>query len=282
MKKEKFTEMIGEIDETFVAEVFEEKKPGRIIPFKKIIAVAACICLFAAMATVVIAEVFDIGFEIFSAEVDDSSGEYTAEGYKIDFDIGTFPQDCVGEMEEMRKVLDYKRYGSEYGAVDIIGNHNYLKHFGDMEAALEYIDFYDFEIPDMGLRNERIFVGVSGYSGDELTELLINISDNRAELDEPHIVWNYNAKIYFEGNETAETISFLGSKGDAFTEERYTNDNGIEYLVVKCVTDEGKIQMVRAFLIKNNILYQANMVDYYCEEELEKHMDFIHDWANFY
>ena len=289
MKTEDFVFAMNETADKFITEPFEEAKERKIIRFRKWAAVAACICLVLASATVVAAEVFDIGFNLFKKEINDRNGTYTAEGYVLDFEIGTHPQESVGAMEEMKYVLDFNRYGSEYGGIDRLGNHSYGKHFGDLKTAFEYMDFYDFEMPDLNLRNEYISVWLSGYSGEELTSLSVNVYDNRHEIDEPHVTLSYGAKLYFEGNETTETISFVGDRGEIFTEERCVNENGTEYLVVRCITAEGRVRTISAFLIKDDILYKAviNSTEAIYEftenySNPEDHIDFIHNWANFY
>ena len=289
MKTEDFVFAMNETADKFITEPFEEAKEGKIIRFRKWAAVAACICLVLASATVVAAEVFDIGFNLLQRERNDRNGTYTAEGYVLDFEIGTHPQESVGAMEEMKYVLDFNRYGSEYGGIDRLGNHSYGKHFGDLKTAFEYMDFYDFEMPDLNLRNEYISVWLSGYSGEELTSLSVNVYDNTHEIDEPHVILRYGAKLYFEGNETTETISYVGDRGEIFTEERCVNENGTEYLVVRCITAEGRVRTIFAFLIKDDILYEAviNSTEAIYEftenySNPEDHIDFIHNWANFY
>ncbi len=289
MKTEDFVFAMNETADKFITEPFEEAKERKIIRFRKWAAVAACICLVLASATVVAAEVFDIGFNLLQREINDRNGTYTAEGYVLDFEIGTHPQESVGAMEEMKYVLDFNRYGSEYGGIDRLGNHSYGKHFGDLKTAFEYMDFYDFEMPDLNLRNEYISVWLSGYSGEELTSLSVNVYDNTHEIDEPHVILRYGAKLYFEGNETTETISYVGDRGEIFTEERCVNENGTEYLVVRCITAEGRVRTIFAFLIKNDILYNAviNSTEAIYEftenySNPEDHIDFIHNWANFY
>lgn len=289
MKTEDFVFAMNETADKFITEPFEEAKEGKIIRFRKWAAVAACICLVLASATVVAAEVFDIGFNLLQRERNDRNGTYTAEGYVLDFEIGTHPQESVGAMEEMKYVLDFNRYGSEYGGIDCLGNHSYGKHFGDLKTAFEYMDFYDFEMPDLNLRNEYISVWLSGYSGEELTSLSVDVYDNMHEIDEPHVILSYGAKLYFEGNETKETISRVGDRGEIFTEERCVNENGTEYLVVRCITAEGRVRTISAFLIKNDILYKAviNSTEAIYEftenySNPEDHIDFIHNWANFY
>ena len=289
MKAEDFVFAMNETNDEYITEPFEENKSGKAVPFKKWFALAACICLIAFSGMVVIAEVFDIGFNLLQIEINDRNGTYTAEGYVLDFEIGTFPKDCIGKMEEMKKVLDFKRNGSKYGGVDVLGNHSYGKNFGDLETAFEYMDFYDFEMPDLNLRNEYISVWLSGYSGEELTNLSVNVYDNMHEIDEPHVILSYGAKLYFEGNETTETISYVGDRGEIFTEERCVNENGTEYLVVRCITAEGRVRTISAFLIKDDILYKAviNSTEAIYEftenySNPEDHIDFIHNWANFY
>ncbi|MBE6899416.1 MAG: hypothetical protein E7479_01945 [Ruminococcaceae bacterium] len=289
MKTEDFVFAMNETADKFITEPFEEAKEGKIIRFRKWAAVAACICLVLASATVVAAEVFDIGFNLLKKEINDRNGTYTAEGYVLDFEIGTHPQESVGAMEEMKYVLDFNRYGSEYGGIDRLGNHSYGKHFGDLKTAFEYMDFYDFEMPDLNLRNEYISVWLSGYSGEELTSLSVNVYDNMHEIDEPHVILSYGAKLYFEGNETTETISYVGDRGEIFTEEHCVNENGTEYLVVRCITAEGRLRTISAFLIKDDILYKAviNSTEAIYEftenySNPEDHIDFIHNWANFY
>ena len=78
---------------------------------------------------------------------------------------------------------------------------------------------------------------------------------------------------------------FIGkSVSQAFSKLAYKNGN--EYLVVKCMTAEGEIRRINAFIIKDDILYEACMEVSWAlkrvTENLEDYMDFIHDWANFY
>lgn len=306
MKAEDFVFAINETSDKFITEPFEENKTGKAVPFKKWAALAACICLILASATVVIAEVFDIGFmKIFDSR-DDITGKYETEGYVLTLDIGKHSTDLVGAMEELRNGIDRQStrimYASEISdpverekfierngrsaVINVFGNHFYEKSFGNREAALEYIGFDGIKLPDTILDQERVLVTLNGYSGDELTELKIAVFDNHHGIDEPDISFYYKAKLYFDNAEKTDTIPFLGDENETFIEERYTNENGNEYLVVKCMTAEGEIRRINAFIIKDDILYEACMEVSWAlkrvTENLEYYMDFIHDWANFY
>ena len=116
MKTEDFVFAMNETADKFITEPFEEAKEGKIIRFRKWAAVAACICLVLASATVVAAEVFDIGFNLLQRERNDRNGTYTAEGYVLDFEIGTHPQESVGAMEEIRNLLNQKKYITIYAS----------------------------------------------------------------------------------------------------------------------------------------------------------------------
>ncbi|MBQ6877042.1 MAG: hypothetical protein IJO22_01400 [Oscillospiraceae bacterium] len=305
MKAEEFVFALNEANDKFITEPFEENKTAKILHFKKWAALAACICLIVASATVVIAEIFDIGFNIFDYQMDDTTGKYTAEGYTLTFDIGTYPVDSFEEMEELREGIQRRTqrimYASEITdpverekfierkglstVIDVIGEHSYEKFFGNREAAIEYTGFEGFEFPDFKLNYEKARVCLRGYSGEELTSLSVRLIDNFQndyDLDEYNINYTMSAKVFFENEGTVETIPFVADEGETFTEERYTNENGIEYLVVKLKTAEGKTRRINAFLIKNDILYEASMYGDFAKEEFEKHEDFIHNWANFY
>ena len=306
MKAEDFIFAINETSDKFISEPFEESKTGKAVAFKKWAALAACICLIFACATVVIAEVFDIGFMKILGSRDDIAGKYEAEGYVLTLDIGKHSTDLVGAMEELRNGIDRQStrimYASEISdpverekfierngrsaVINVSGNHFYEKSFGNREAALEYIGFDGIKLPDTILDQERVLVTLNGYSGDELTELKIAVFDTHHGIDEPDISFYYKAKLYFDNAEKTDTTQFLGDENETFIEERYTNENGNEYLVVKCMTAEGEIRRVNAFIIKDDILYEACMEVSWAlkrvTENLEDYMDFIHDWANFY
>ena len=456
MKEEKFTNILGEIDEKYVAEVFEETKAKRILPFKKIVAIAACICLLLASATIVIAEVFDIGFNKFNEKIDltykniygqEITLDYTAEAYVLDYDVKFHSLDSFGPMEELKKGIDrqgkrimhvselppehreqfIETYGAESAEVDVLGEHLSMKTFENREAALEYVGFDGFEFPDYGIDDETAEVYLYGYSSSELTSLYVNLSDKLINLyEEPNIVFSYSAHVSFgesteayvldydvkfhsldsfgpmeelkkgidrqgkrimhvselppehreqfietygaesaevdvlgehlsmktfenreaaleyvgfDGfefpdygidDETAEVylygyssseltslyvnlsdklinlyeepnivfsysahvsfgesnwdghVPYAGFEGDTFSEERFTSENGIEYLVVRRIGEDGLTKEIRSFLIKDDILYEAYMIDYQYEENLENYTDFIHNWANFY
>lgn len=312
MKEEKFTKILGEIDEKYIAEVFEEEKARKVIPFKKWVAIAACICLLLASATVVIAEVFDIGFNKFNEKIDltfeniygeEITLDYTAETYVLDYDVKFHSLDSFGPMEELKKGIDrqgkrimhaselppeyreqfIETYGEESAEVDVLGEHFYKKSFGNREAALEYVGFNGFEFPDYGLSDEQAEVYLYGFSSSELTVLKIYISDMLINLaEEPNIVFSYSAEVVFDDSLWNGFGPYSGFEGDTFSEERYTNKNGIEYLVVRRIGEDGLTKEIRSFLIKDDILYEAYMIDYQYEENLENYTDFIHNWANFY
>lgn len=309
MKTEDFVFAMNETADKFITEPFEEAKEGKIIRFRKWAAVAACICLVLASATVVAAEVFDIGFNLLQRERNDRNGTYTAEGYVLDFEIGTHPQESVGAMEEIRNLLNQKKYitiyasniepeyreefiehyGAEYARIEIDGIKNVQKSFGDKETALEYVGFESFLLPDINFDDEYIDVFVSGYSGNELCRASIYIHDPSTKIDEPNLNFSYSAIIYFDSVEIFTDTIFAGDRGEIFTEERCVNENGTEYLVVKCITAEGRVRTISAFLIKDDILYKAvinsTVAIYEFTENYsnpEDHIDFIHNWANFY
>ena len=64
MKEERFTKILGEIDDEFITEVHSEEKSARIVPIKKWLALAACICLLAVSGIVVIAKMSDMTYNI--------------------------------------------------------------------------------------------------------------------------------------------------------------------------------------------------------------------------
>ena len=312
MKEEKFTNILGEIDEKYVAEVFEETKAKRILPFKKIVAIAACICLLLASATIVIAEVFDIGFNKFNEKIDltykniygqEITLDYTAEAYVLDYDVKFHSLDSFGPMEELKKGIDrqgkrimhvselppehreqfIETYGAESAEVDVLGEHLSMKTFENREAALEYVGFDGFEFPDYGIDDETAEVYLYGYYSSELTSLYVNLSDKLINLyEEPNIVFSYSAHVSFGESNWDGHVPYAGFEGDTFSEERFTSENGIEYLVVRRIGEDGLTKEIRSFLIKDDILYEAYMIDYQYEENLENYTDFIHNWANFY
>lgn len=312
MKAEDFIFAINETSDKYITEPFEENKTGKAVQFKKWAALAACICLILASATVVIAEVFDIEFNSFSERINHTyeniygkeiKVDYVAEKYTLDYDIGFYSLDYFGPMEELKKGIDSKgkrimhaselppehreqfieTYEAEYAEVDVLGEHFYIKSFGNREAALKYVGFDGFEFPDYGLNDERAEVYLYGFSSSELTTLKIYISDMLINLDEePNIVFSYSAEVVFDDSFSGGFGPYCGFEGDTFSEERYTNKNGIEYLVVKRIGEDGLTKEIRSFLIKNDILYGAYMIDYQYQENLEEYEDFIHNWADFY
>ena len=312
MKTEDFVFAMNETADKFITEPFEEAKERKIIRFRKWAAVAACICLVLASATVVAAEVFDIGFNLFREEIDytveNFNGEklrldYVAEKYELKYDVDFYSPDSFGPMEDMKKGIDSQTqrimYASEisdpaerekfierngYSAViDVYGEHFYEKFFGNVEKAFECLGSDIFEFPDYGLNHKNAVLTLHGYSSDELTGLEMTLIDKYVDSEtEPNIVLSYSARVHFAESDWQARIEFTGNEGDTFTSERYNNKNGNEYLVVRCRNAEGNTTFLRAFLIKNDIIYEASMYDGFGDDDIEKYEDFIHNWANFY
>ena len=62
MKEERFTKILGEIDEEFITEVYSEEKTAKIVPLKKWLALAACVCLLAVSGIAVVAQMIEFKF----------------------------------------------------------------------------------------------------------------------------------------------------------------------------------------------------------------------------
>lgn len=267
MKSEEFIEIIGGIDEEYLLKAREERESAKILPLKKIIALAAALIILAATATVVIAEVFNIKFD------DTKKGRLYLDGEEVEYSgysISYAPEDIkIDEFsEEVQK--NFRELAINWkGLLDCpkgadCDEHAPLYHnkdFLELSEAIDYIGCERIKIPDQRFRITDISVSQSDY------DISLHYWGESAEIDfSVRVTAEIDAK---ERQEDGISQLFYTSVGEEteFFEEYRTNANGIEYVVVYKKSEDGyfnssydrnlrkKTTAVAAYLVKDGILY---------------------------
>ncbi len=270
MKKEEFYNIMGEIDDKFIAEAYENKNRRKIIPFKKTFALIAAVLLIAATATVVIAKVFDIRFddtEKVKLYQDGIEVEHTR--YSIMYDseeikIDEFSEEVQKNFKELsgnwKELLDCPK------GVDC-PEHEPLYHnrdFLNLSEAIDYIGCERIKIPDQRFRTTQIFVLQSDYY------ISLHYCGESTEIDfSVYVTAEIDVKERREDGISKFSFTSIGEEKE-FSEEYRTNKNGIEYVVVyKEPKDEyfnasydrnlREISTsVAAYIVKDGVLYSYN------------------------
>ncbi|MBR3953310.1 MAG: hypothetical protein IKJ82_06880 [Oscillospiraceae bacterium] len=262
MKEEKFTKILGEIDEKYVAEVFEETKAKRILPFKKIVAIAACICLLIAGTTVAIGGMNKVNYST---------------SYEFDFQADFFSYDVFGEgMDDFKGKFFARPY--------------YQRSYENSTEAMKVLGYDGIIIPDLGIEEKYSKIAVlmsdnedsPGYGDKE-----IGLMEFAVGYDVGDDILNYTADMFFAPFYRYDGKSFhigpYSSYGVLYSEpEYYTNRNGIEVMIMeKKIVDENNVHYgkigVNAFVVKDDIFYELNAV--YDKEDSRQFKKYIREWS---
>lgn len=177
MKEEKFTKILGEIDEEFIAEVHSEEKSAKIVPIKKWLALAACICLLAVSGVAVAAEMIEFKFLGNSENNYETpfGREYTVYSYKIDrIELVYLPESVFGERfheleERLSNVTDFSGGCSEClkKAPESCKFHKGYGHYSTVfydspAEAANLIGYEKLIVPDIEGEHDATYLTVSG------------------------------------------------------------------------------------------------------------------------
>ncbi len=261
MKEENFTKILGEIDENYVAEVFEEAKTKRIVPFKKWVAIAACACLLIAGATVAIGGMNRVNYST---------------SYEFDFQADFYSYDILGEGMDDFKGKFFSRP-------------TYQRSYENSAEAMEVLGYDGIVVPDLGIEEKysRIAVVMSDDSSLYSFDKKIGLMEFAVGYDVGDDILNYTADMFFAPIYRYDGKNFhigpYSSYGVLYSEPKYyTNKNGIEVMIMeKKVVDENNVHYgkigVNAFVVKDDIFYELNAV--YDKEDSRQFRKYIKEWA---
>ena len=272
MKKEEFIDLFADIDEDYILKAHESRKKGKVISSKKWFAIIAAIIILGATATGVIAEVFNIKFDITPQKIVDENGDVIEHSrYGITYRAENVPKEEFSE--EIRKSTEelneaWKTHlNCDFNNCSEHGELSVSRKFVNISEALEYIGCERIEIPDLNTRVFNPRVSVLG-SYDLYSTIMFYWACENTEID-----FTCSAEINVgkkdENKEKRTGRMVVGEKGN-FSEERRINKNGLEYIVVYSDKKEGyfseyydrntmeKTMSVTAYIVKNDILYVYN------------------------
>lgn len=261
MKEERFTKILGEIDEEYVSEILEEEKSAKIVPLKKWLALAACICLLAVSGIVVVAEMIEFKFLGNSEEIYKTNygREYTVYSYNIEEAEPVYlPESVFGERfheleERLSRVTDFSGGCSKClkTAPNSCDFHKTYGHYGTVfyDSPAEAADLIGYEkliVPDVKGEHAATFLNVSGNK-DELSICDINMTSSYLYEG---IGISITATMLIENPyKTSCYVSGFGYHVPVKSEESYvTLENGEQCLMVKTVPINPEDILITSYL----------------------------------
>jgi len=295
MKEEKFTKILGEIDEKYVNEVMEESKPRRFVPFKKWAALAACFCIIAISATVVVAEVFDIKF--IGNGIDFSSRHKTNYYFKVEIEEEYLSEDVFGKRfaeakEGLAKSVDWAagcpdcKKNAPNACEFHISHGTWRKAFREgPEEALDIIGCEEIIYPKFDYDHDITWLSVTGYKDPVKVEEVMVAS---SYLNDDMII-NNSFTVLIKEDDRYNWRKFPSGYGFWYpmesTEEYITLKSGTECLLVTNIPkyqseEDPKEFVLCGYILKNNILYEISVWGFSGDEEEAEKIFF--EWANHY
>ena len=273
MKEERFTKILGEIDDEFIAEVHSEEKSARIVPIKKWLALAACICLLAVSGIVVIAKMSDMTYNI---------------DQNVIMQVG--PRDRnVSNIEMTVNLEEISKKEINKEVIKDLKNGNDTLRFDTAEEAAEYIGYDKLIIPDLGLKNgtcypednpnETFSARVDLYGKGKQLEQISTMIWYETESNHT-ILCTSRTAIGRSGTVLTYVCSyqFVDVFRDIESEERI-NENGIEYLVISVPNYWGGGAHLKAFLVKDGTEYHFDGT-YSLGSQKAEYEEYLLRWAN--
>ncbi len=261
MKEERFTKILGEIDEEYVSEIFEEEKNARIVPLKKWLALAACICLLAVSGVAVVAQMIEFKFIGNREEIYENlyGREYTVYSYNIEEAEPVYlPESVFGERfheleERLSRVTDFSGGCSKClkTAPDSCDHHKTYGHYSTVfydspAEAASLIGYEKLIVPDVKGEHAATFLNVSGNK-DKFS--ISDINMHSSYLYEG-IGINITADMLIENPYiTSRYVSGFGYNVPVKSEESYvTLKNGEQCLLVKTVPINPEDILITSYL----------------------------------
>ena len=308
MKEERFTKIFGEIDDKFITEVHSEEKTTKIVPIKKWLALAACICLLAVSGIAVVAEMIEFKFLGNREEIYENlyGREYTVYSYRIENAEPVYlPESVFGERfheleERLSRVTDFSGGCSEClkTAPNSCEHHKTYGHYSTVfydspAEAASLIGYEKLVVPNLDYEHAATFLHLSGNK-DEFS--ISSIGMHSSYLHEG-IGINITAdmlieNLYMKGN---YALGF-GYNVPVKSEENYvTLKNGEQCLMVKTVPVDSEDILTTSYLrnkaldytfsydgyiMKDGVYYIINVEGNYGDEE--KAEEIFLEVANFF
>jgi len=261
LKEERFTKILGEIDEEFIAEVHSEEKTAKIVPIKKWLALAACICLLAVSGVAVVAQMIEFKFLGNSENIYKTNygREYTVYSYNIEEAEPVYlPESVFGERfheleERLSRVTDFsggcsKCLKTAPNSCDFhktYGHYSTVFYDSPAEAA-SLIGYEKLIVPDVKGEHAATFLNVSGNK-DKFSISDINMHSSYLHegiginitadmlVENPYIIKHYG--------------SGFGYHVPVKSEESYvTLKNGEQCLMVKTVPVDSEDILITSYL----------------------------------
>ena len=273
MKEERFTKILGEIDDEFIAEVHSEEKTARIVPIKKWLALAACICLLAVSGVAVIAKMSNMTYNI-EQDVIMKVGPRDRNVSNIEITVNL---EEISKKEINREVVkDFK-------------NGIRTLYFDTAAEAEEYIGYDKLVFPDFGLQESIVY---SYDDPEESYSSRIWLIGEEKNLKQIYTMTNYETESGYPVFCTSRTA--IGRSGTVLTyecsyqfvdvfrdieSEERINENGIEYLVISVPNYWGGGAHLKAFLVKDGTEYHFDGT-YYLGSQKAEYEEYLLRWAN--
>ena len=273
MREEKFTGILGEINEEYINEVLSEEKPRKILPFRKWAALAACICILAVSGVAVIAEMSDMSYNI-EQDVVMRLGPRDRNVSNIEVTVNL---EEISKREINREVVkDFK-------------NGVRTLYFDTAAEAEEYIGYDKLVFPDFGLEESTHY---SAENPETAFSSSIWLMGKEKKLEQIYTMTYYETEsdhsvfctsrtlIGKSGTKQSITIPYLFADvfRDIESEERIT-ENGTEYLVVSVPNKWGGGAYLMAFLVKDGTEYHFSGA-YSLGSQKAEFEEYLLRWAN--
>ncbi len=270
MKAEDFVFAMNETDDKYITEPFEENKTGKIIPFKKWAAVAACIVLSVFMVVVATAKPeYRLWFE--KTVTDDGTAFFVfAELEK--FPLGDFSENTKQiEKDIIRQYVDYEPYMSSLPG-------HWYRYFPSFKEAEEFIGFKGFVTPELDIPEKDASVSVFGDSfgkisriGAEFFYLDTNEGYLGIQIFADALTVNFDEEIFQFNMISPEEYGTL---------KEFKNKKGTRFYIFEGEKSKTGNSRTAIYFIKNGVLYFGNFA--YSEEKTEKAKSVMEDFLNFY
>lgn len=272
MKNEDFCDLMGEINEKYIAEAIEQKPAGNTLPFKKWIAIAACLALVLGLGTVAIAKNTSVFFRGYGHEfiftVDGEEEEKY--GYFLKYEQKYVPDDFFDDGLEGAEeaLIKLARYDDK----------DYVQIFYDRQKAAEFIGIDSIILPETDMEHDETWVTVSGRWDNQNPGEIKNLEVSSSYYDDKIRIGygaQANAQEAYRGHAPNSGMLF---KDYCDIEHEYIFiDEETECLKVKVSSEDGVWPnysmenedyeiIISGYLVKDNIYYSCTIQGYLEDE----------------
>ncbi len=260
---------ITNVREDFIAEAQEEMLHGKEVKrAKKRRFLPLVACLVLVLGTVSVFAATELGLKL--RENYTSSEE---SGYDIAVEIERKPVSRMSE--EVRAVSPviaeqfqtHEPYGSVYPG-------SWLQDFLSSAEAVAFIGLPELHMPELGLEEEQVTVGVEGKPNGEIQCVSLSVDYQIGQIRLQSF-----ADVYTENSEDASIrTGILAMEKIKFTESGYTTPHGIPCLVMTGSPMASGRRCQTGYLVHQGVLYSLHAS--YEEEDSRQVEKLIRQWAD--